>query len=129
MFEALAAAVASDPRVAYALVFGSATKGTDRPDSDVDVAIGLAGRPLGALECLEFAATLEAVADRRVDLVLLDESPPALAYRIFRDGVVLVDRDVAALTARRARAILEYLDFLPVETLCTRGVLAAAHGR
>jgi hypothetical protein len=61
-----------------------------------------------------------------VDLVLLDEAPPALAYRAFRDGRVIVLRDPAALADRKARAVLEYLDFKPVEDLCTRGVLAAA---
>jgi hypothetical protein len=64
-----------------------------------------------------------------VDLVLLDEAPPALAYRVFRDGRTIVVRDRPALAARRARAFLDYLDFRPVEELCARGVLAAAHGR
>jgi hypothetical protein len=35
-----------------------------------------------------------------------------------------------AQAARKARAILEYLDFQPIEELFARGVLdAAAHGR
>ena len=64
-----------------------------------------------------------------MDLVVLEEAPPALAYRAFREGVVLLARDRAALAAARARAILEYLDFRPVEELCARGALAAARGR
>jgi hypothetical protein len=59
-------------------------------------------------------------------VVDLEPAPPALAYRVFRDGRVLVERDHARLVARRARAILEYLDFKPVEERCARGVLAAA---
>jgi hypothetical protein len=69
---------------------------------------------------------LEAAAGRRVDLVLMDEAPPALAYRVFRDGVVLAMEDRAAFVDRKAKAILEYLDFRWVEEACTRGVLAAA---
>jgi hypothetical protein len=42
---------------------------------------------------------------------------------------VIVARDPRALSRRRARAMLEYLDFRPIEELCTRGVLAARHGR
>ncbi len=38
-------------------------------------------------------------------------------------------RDRGALVSRKARAILEYLDFRPVEELCASGVLAAARGR
>ena len=79
---------------------------------------------LGAL-----ASRLEAAAGRRVDLVLLDEAPPGLAYRAFRDGRAIFTRDPVALKTRRARAILEYLDFRPVEELCARGVLAARDGR
>jgi len=130
MVEALTAVLAADPRIAYALLFGSGVRGTTHLESDVDVAIGVAGPTsfdlidLGAL-----AAKLEAAAGRRVDLVLLDEASPGLAYRVFRDGHTIVARDKPALDARRARAILEYLDFRPVEQLCARGVLAAAHGR
>ena len=129
MFEALKSALETDPRIAYALVFGSAAKGTARPDSDLDVAIGTGAASLDLIALGGLAARLEAAAGRRVDLVLLEEAPAGLAYRIFRDGLVIVARDQAALAARRARATLEYLDFRPVEELCARGVLAAAHGR
>jgi hypothetical protein len=65
-----------------------------------------------------------------VDLVLLDEAPSPLAYRAFRDGQVVLERDHAALVARKARAILQYLDFKPIEELCASGVLrAASRGR
>ncbi len=82
------------------------------------------------LELGELAARLEAAAGRPVDLVLLGDAPPGLAYRIFRDGDVIVVHDPRSLAQRRAEAILEYLDFKPIEELCARGVLAAAaHGR
>ena len=43
---------------------------------------------------------------------------------------MLVEHDHAALVRRKARAILEYLDFKPIEELCAAGVLrAAARGR
>ena len=66
---------------------------------------------------------------RRVDLVLMDDAAAPLAYRIFRDGRVFLERDHAALVARKAQAILQYLDFKPVEELCTEGVLRAAARR
>ena len=72
---------------------------------------------------------LEAAAGRPVDLVLLDEAPSPLAYRVFRDGKLLFERSHAALVERKTSAILEYLDFKPIEDECTRGVLAAANGR
>jgi predicted nucleotidyltransferase len=131
MVDALRDALAADSGVAYAILFGSSARGTGHPSSDVDVAVELAigaerdPRTLGGL-----VARLESAARRPVDLVLLDEAPAPLAYRIFRDGRLLVERDRAALVARKTRAILDYLDFKPIEDLCAAGVLrAAARGR
>lgn len=124
-------ALEADERIAYAILFGSSARGSRREESDIDMAVGLAsGAQLGARELGELISTLERAAEREVDVVLLDEAPPALAYRVFRDGSPLLVRDRAALVARKARAILEYLDFQPVEELAARGAIAAAaHGR
>jgi predicted nucleotidyltransferase len=125
--EALKRVLANDARIAYALVFGSAARGTAHARSDVDVAIGLPEGPrLTALELGDLVSRLEAAAGCPVDVVDLEGAPPGLAYRIFRDGQVLVEKDRPRLVARRARAILEYLDFQPVEEQFARGVLAAA---
>lgn len=125
MFEAIRDVLLAEPRVLYALVFGSHARGAARPDSDLDVAIG-AREPFDVRELGDLIGRLEAASGRTVDLVLLAEAPPALAYRVFRDGVVVVERDRPALVERKARAILEYLDFKPIEDLCIRGALAAA---
>lgn len=125
--ESLKRALADDPRIAYALVFGSAARGTAHVHSDVDVAIGLTEGPrLTALELGDLISRLEAAVGRPVDLVDLESAPPGLAFRIFRNGQVLIERDRARLVARRARAILEYLDFKPFEEQFARGVLVAA---
>jgi hypothetical protein len=125
MLDAVRAVLEDDARVAYALVFGSAAREALRVGSDLDLAIAtgtaLSARDLGAL-----VSRLEAAAGRQVDVVLLDEAPVALAFRVFRDGRVLVVRDRSAFVERKARAIVEYLDFRPIEERCTRGVLAAA---
>lgn len=98
--------------------------------SDVDVAIGTTTPPpLSALEIGDLTSRLEAAAGRAVHLVVLNDAPPGLAYRISKDGTPLVIRDAPAFKSRLARAILEYLDFRPVEELFTRGVLRASDGR
>lgn len=72
---------------------------------------------------------LTSAVGRAVDLVPLDEATPALAYRIFRDGRVLVERDHGALVARKARVMLDYLDFKPIEEQYAAGILRAAAAR
>ena len=130
--EALRTALAGDTRIAYALLFGSGARATAHAGSDLDVALAFrAGITADTRALGELVTVLErASGGRRVDLLLIDEAPPPVAYRVFRDGVVLLENDHQALSARKARAILEYLDFRPFEQLAARGVLsAAAHGR
>ena len=132
MLDQLRSALEGEPDVLYALVFGSTGRGTQHEGSDVDVGLELGTaaardpRAIGAL-----VSRLEAAAGVPVDVVLLDEAPSPVAYRAFRDGLLLLERDHAALAARKARAIVEYLDFKPIEDLCAAGVLrrAAASGR
>lgn len=129
MFEAVRSILSAERRVAYGLVFGSRARDSARSDSDLDVAVGLS-EPLSVEELGDLIGRLEGATGRAVDLVLLDEAAPGLAYRVFRDGVVVLERDRAAMVRRKARAILEYLDFKPIEDIITRGVLARAkHGR
>jgi predicted nucleotidyltransferase len=130
MLDELRRVLEEDHDIAYALLFGSGGRGTLRPNSDVDVAVELRpGVPREMATLGRLAARLESAAGRRVDLVLMDSAPAPLAYRIFRDGRVLLERDHPALVRRKAQAILQYLDFKPVEERCAEGVLRAAAGR
>jgi predicted nucleotidyltransferase len=130
MDDALRRVLDLEPDLSYALVFGSSARDALRPDSDIDIAVEF--RPGAALDVRaigRLVARLESAAGRRVDLVLLDEAPAPLAYRVFRHGRLLVERDHGALVARKARVIAEYLDWKPVEERCAGGVLRAAASR
>lgn len=129
--DAVRKVLAEDPRIAYALVFGSNARGTAHAGSDLDIAIGLeSDTHLSALDLGELISRLERASGRQVDIVLMDQAPPPVAYRAFRDGRVIVEKNHRRLAEEKARAILEYLDFRPIEQIATRGVLAAAaHGR
>ena len=127
MDEALREVLPADDRIAYALLFGSTARGDTHPFSDVDVAIGLrSGVTLDAHDIGGLIFELARASGREVDLVILDKAPPGLAYRVFRDGRLLVEKDRRARVERTVRAILDYLDFEWVEQRCTRGVLARA---
>jgi predicted nucleotidyltransferase len=130
MLDEIRRVLEDEADLAFALVFGSAGRGTPGPTSDVDVAVEFRPEaPPDRVTLGRLAARLESAARRRVDLVLLDKAPVALSYRIFRDGRVLLERDQPALVRRKARAILQYLDFKPVEERCAEGVLRAAARR
>jgi uncharacterized protein len=130
MIDELRRVLDKDPRIAFALLFGSRAQDVAHAQSDVDIAVGLApGSHLDALSLGSLVSKLETAAGRPVDVVLLDEAPPGLAYRVFRDGQPIIVRDREAFRKRLARAILDYLDFQPIEDVFTQGVLRARHGR
>ena len=125
--DLLAARIERDPRIAYALVFGSRARETATAASDLDIAIGLEAQARMSLaELGQLIADLERERGHVIDIVVLNDAPPGLAYRIFAEGRVISNRNHQAFVARKARAILEYLDFAPTEALCARGVIAAA---
>ena len=127
MIDRLRLVLEADPRIACALLFGSRGRGAAHPRSDVDVAVGLArGARLSAREVGDLVSRLEEAAGAAVDLVILDEAGPGVAYRAFRDGRPILVREARNLAERKARAILEYLDWKPVEEQFTRAALEAA---
>jgi predicted nucleotidyltransferase len=131
MVEALRRQLESDERIAYGILFGSTARGTAHGGSDIDIAVGFSrGVRLGVRDLGALVSNLEAATGGTVDLVSLDEAGPGLAYRIFRDGRVVLERDREAMVERKARAIVEYLDFRPLEEMFSRSVLSsAARGR
>ena len=122
---AIGGALADVPGVSFAVVFGSSARGTDHTGSDVDVALGFGhGRRPAARELGAIVSRLEEATGQTVDIVVVEDASPGLAYRIFRDGVEVFVRDRAALVERKARAILEYLDYRPIEEALSKAVLA-----
>jgi predicted nucleotidyltransferase len=101
-----------DPDIDFVLLFGSRARGEERQGSDLDLAVGAApgarGDPLSIR--LGILAKLSGLSDR-LDVVMASRAPPALAYRIARDGAVVFARDERAVTRFRARAYGVYLDF------------------
>ena len=102
----------SDERVCFAYLFGSVAQGQARPGSDVDIAV--LTRPRGTLLDDarlqdELAAALEG---EDVDLLVLDDAPLWLRYRVVA-GEVVFSRDERCRIAFRERTEKEFLDFRP----------------
>lgn len=113
--RAAARVCADEPSIAAAYVFGSVAHGTATPLSDLDVALLLAPGAEPADVCGRVADELSRqLGTDRVEVVSLDHAPPPLAYRVIREGRLLVCRDAARLERFVADTVLQYLDFQPL---------------
>ncbi|HWP63685.1 MAG TPA: nucleotidyltransferase domain-containing protein [Candidatus Binatia bacterium] len=103
--------------VAVAYLFGSQARASASALSDVDVAVVVDPARAGDRLTLQLELTgaiVDALGCDAVDVVLLDEAPPALAYRVLRDGQLILSRDEALRIRHRIRAVAEYLDTKPL---------------
>jgi predicted nucleotidyltransferase len=93
LLSALRATLRTEHNVRFALLFGSAARGTAAPASDVDVLVALRDSDLERV--VELSTKLSEATGRRVDVVRLEDaaSEPAFLADVIRDGRVLVDRE------------------------------------
>ncbi len=99
----------SDVSLAY--VFGSMAKGSEKYQSDLDVAIQTVA-PLSAPRKMEIIAKLTSIAGRPVDLVDVNQAGEPLLGEILRDGKRLKGSD-SQHVALIQRHIYDSEDFLP----------------
>jgi predicted nucleotidyltransferase len=117
LLDAIARALAPLDEVQAALLFGSRATGRARPESDIDVAVLLRQEsPEGgtSLQQLLGALSQELAADR-LDVVILNTAPPALAFQVLKYGAVAFERDVRHLHRFRVRTYGAHADYEPVE--------------
>lgn len=89
--EALRRIVSEEPRVQFALLFGSRVRAVERPDSDWDIAVYLddATTPAERLRArAHLAARLAEVAP--ADVVVLNDADPLLAAEALSGEVLIV---------------------------------------
>ena len=63
------------------------------------------------LEVLELADALEPLAGRAVDVLVLNDASPIIAFQAVKHGQRVFCRDLAAYHAHVVRLITEYADF------------------
>jgi hypothetical protein len=108
-----------DVRLGY--LFGSRATGKSTGLSDVDLGVSFAAgvdtrKAQGAL----LDALVRELKTERIDLVLLEEAPFPLAFRIIRDGERLLATDPREDVSFRTRTIMRYLDFKPLRDAAFR---------
>jgi predicted nucleotidyltransferase len=111
--EGLKAALNAGPPLRFAMLFGSAAKGTMRPDSDVDIAIFPIDPDLALGVELTLQADLNRVCGRDVDLVRLDQASTIVRWQVIRNGRLLIEPVPFSAARFTAVAAADYLDFAP----------------
>ncbi len=105
-------ALRSEPGLKMAILYGSATNGKMRVDSDVDIAI-LLDRPLSADKKMELVARLERELQRDVDLVDLFFLNGTILRQVLIKGRVLIQKKRGALAELSKRMIYNQADIMP----------------
>jgi predicted nucleotidyltransferase len=128
--DALAQYFASLDEVVLAYLFGSHARGQAWARSDVDVAVLLEDRPVDG-HCLDMrleviGGLMEILHTDDVDVLILNQAPPALRYAVLRDGLLFFCRDRQAMIEFRVRALNEYLDFRPMLKRHERAIMEKA---
>jgi predicted nucleotidyltransferase len=98
-------ALRTEPNVRFALLFGSAARGDDHSDSDIDLLVEMRDPSFARLADLELK--LERILERDVQTLTLTEAQqdPLLVATALEEGRVIVDRDNrwSSLPGRGAR--------------------------
>ncbi len=96
---------ALSPSLVY--LFGSESKGTARPDSDIDIAY-VSETKLDAYERFLLAQQLASLMNRDVDLIDLDEASTVMQMEIISQGTPIYCKDPSLRQARASRVYKMY---------------------
>ena len=119
--EAVTHVFASRPEVQAAYIFGSVASGRARPNSDVDIGVLVHPKVMGRNTLkyrLDLIADLGSALKRSdVDVVLINQAPPALAHNIVTKGVLVFERSRSARIALQTRTLNVFMDTEPMRRL------------
>ena len=112
-----AAFLQSEPDVVFAYLFGGLAQRSRRPLSDVDIAVYLSDGCAGEAAKLHILGRLNDILETdEIDLVVLNQAPPALTMNILRDKRLLADKAPPRRHRFESLAFRKYFDFLPIES-------------
>lgn len=109
-------------------LFGSYAADRPTPLSDIDLAVLFdksAEHEIYLPERLRLMGEMSTVLGTdRIELIVLNEAPPALGYRVIRDGELLFSENDAKsqLVDFKVRTIDRYFDFQPTQRIFSEGL-------
>jgi predicted nucleotidyltransferase len=105
------------PDIVLAYLFGSVARGEEGELSDVDFAILLesgSDRETRLERQIKYFVELDQMISRDVQIVLLNDATPMLAYEVVRDGVLLYERNQQERVDFVVLAMKRYFDVKPM---------------
>jgi predicted nucleotidyltransferase len=118
--------------VVAAMLIGSQARGESGPLSDIDLGIwhdpGLDPRARLQLRLELAGAASEALGTDEVDVAMLNDASPLMRHGAIRDGRALVERDRDERVRLETRAILDYLDTVPLRAELGRSMKRRLEG-
>ena len=102
-------------------LFGSFSRDRANAESDIDIAVlidksHLKRKNFESIKKQYYTAS-PSFSLRPVDIVILNTAPTFLKYQVLKTGKLLFDRKRKLRTKFTEEAIIEYLDFKPVEDI------------
>lgn len=76
--------------ISYLALFGSNARGDDSPNSDVDLAVHF-DHPVNLFDYVDFRREMEAVLERPVDLIPVDDAYSFVRDSMDADAIILYD--------------------------------------
>lgn len=117
----------NDECVELAYLFGSVAEGKEGPLSDIDIGVYLSSGLTKAQrdkKRLELVANLSILTKNdRVDLLVLNDTPPVLSFEIIRPNVLIFERDSSIKVDVEQRIMSMYLDWKYYEDRMNRHLL------
>lgn len=99
-----------EPHVLFAILFGSQATGKTTKMSDIDVAVYLHNVEHKRFFDMRLKFMSNCPGKGEKDVVILNDSPPLLAYEIVSRGKPILLKDKKAFISFKAKAFCRYLD-------------------
>lgn len=99
-----------DDNVLFAILFGSYSKGKSGKRSDLDLAIYFKTPP-EELDILDYINTLSNLANKEIDLVILNKASALLRHQALKYGTRLVIKDIQTYIRFREKSMIDYEEY------------------
>ena len=100
--------------ILLAYIFGSQVTGKIGPLSDYDFAVFLSQKPSFQFKYKLKNKLLNILDNKQVDLVILNDAPIELKYKIIATGKIIYQKNSTIRTEFEADTLSKYFDYLPV---------------